>query len=305
MKKILKFCILIAVCIVASMTFASCNATVEETLTVDASAAETTVYKGYDFDFSKLSIVYRRGKEEKTLKHTDVVFSGFDQNKAGEQVVTCTYGAVSDTFTVKVIDANTVTFYDGDFKEVQIVLAGQKAKFVQRADSNIKLFDGWYDGDVKFDFDTVVTRKTDLTAKYITVAQYRETQKESFLNIYEEMYQNDKTKNYLKSDWEKVEKVYADTLAELEKCSTIPAIDNKKAEFIEKMNGFTVLAKLFELKEKVKTDGLSDEVKANVQDRFDAAEEQIRSFDGGAPSPEYVLYNLKKALRAYGIEILD
>lgn len=69
------------------------------TLTIDG--AKTEYYIGDDFESANGTITYDDGKEESVY---ELIYSGFDNTIAGEQVITATVRGLSATYTVNVFD---------------------------------------------------------------------------------------------------------------------------------------------------------------------------------------------------------
>jgi len=76
-----------------------------------------------------------------------------------------------DTYTVRKVDKHTVTFNadNGTSNTVVTVNAGDK---VTQPTDPVKAgftFSGWYNGEIKFDFNTAITINVTLTAKWIKI----------------------------------------------------------------------------------------------------------------------------------------
>ncbi|MCQ3035897.1 MAG: Ig-like domain-containing protein, partial [Bacilli bacterium] len=69
------------------------------------------VYKGYDFDLSKLNVISMYGEDEgsRITVTSEMITGTYDTNTVGEYNMTVTSGVFSDTFTIKVVELPEAT----------------------------------------------------------------------------------------------------------------------------------------------------------------------------------------------------
>lgn len=242
------------------------------TLMLDISAVDTVYCVGYDFDLSGLIINLKEGNKRTQLSLEQVTVSPLDTSTVGEKTVTITYGKLSQSFTVEVVEGNIVTYIDGDFFTKEIVKIGECAEGIERESTENSFFSGWYNSDTPYDFTQTVTSQLTLIAHRIGVDEYRQVVKAEFNTLYQQWTDPDSAFSYTETDLLSLQSTYQDAYDALDSLDTVTQLmgaisDLESALFAIPTESIRVDEYLLEVKEEFAT--IFAQWKSNIQNYYE------------------------------------
>ncbi len=144
-------------------------------IVIESKPTKTVYNVGEELDLSGMVVkALYSDRSEKTVDACDCTVKGYDKTKSGVQTITVEYEGKTDEFTVTVnkvyravkFDKNTEYEVTG-MPETQNVEDGKKATAPLTAPvCKGFTFEGWYCGDVAWNFDDAVTQEVTLSAKW-------------------------------------------------------------------------------------------------------------------------------------------
>lgn len=288
---------------------------------LDLTNVDTIVLLNEPLDLSAIKIIFyiATGEEGVEIPLTDeqLTITLVDTSKLGTTTVTVTYmGRFSATFDVRVADKYIVTFhYLLDGQTVSTEVGVEKNAFATPlssvATTDELYFVGWFEAgsDTPFDFATPINDNINLHAKYLTKAQYIDglkTQMKDLIDqaVLQKTGKADYRLTYLEEDYDKLLAMidnYAKYMTENKSWAQLDALlADFSADLTIRMSSIkTAIERVEEYRQSLNVDSLSEENKKEVQKLFDSALEQMREYDGGAPTLDYIFYLLKLSVDFY------
>lgn len=287
-----------------------------EFLLVDITAL-AVIYRYNEFDWSKVTVCFYDRGDIKTLLYGDYTHDEVNTSVAGKQTVAVYYNGLKAEFEIEVMENYTVTFeymLGEQLKTEEIAVEINAYVTPPEVSSTENLyFVGWFikNTDKPFDFDlTPITQSLVIEAKYFTKTEYiqnliqqmqAETENillsktgnsdyrytfltEDYQNTFGVLFDQTVAKFTADQSWQQLDEIFQSFKLELDQC-----VKNTK----------TAVVRVKEFKESLDFSKLSQASKTQVERLFDIALEQMASFDGGAPSLDYIFYQLTLNVNFY------
>lgn len=329
--KLNKLFFLVCLLIVYTVCFVGCEFLFSSELILDTSEVNLTIEQGESFDYDAIKIYVEQNGKKRQLELTEVVIGKLDTTILGTHRVYVVYGKLKAFFSVTITTPALGELYLDTDSLPQKVHVNQLPDLSQVKASIMvdgKTITVPYDQLIIKNFDNSDVGQTSITLAYkkdyrvyqavFEILVYEDLPKAEYIQVIIEQMQSEtenilleKTGNkdyrysFLEEDYKNsfgalFDKVKAeltvdkttqelDAILELFKLSLEQCVKNTK----------TAVDRVKEFNESLDFSKLTKESKLQVERLFSVALEQMASFDGGAPSLDYIFYQLTLNVNFY------